>query len=100
MREMKIKGSRGEVDFSTPCSRADVLKAAAAQPRRELAVSVLVFYPGGEAIEEPVKQKWDQELKAFSYQRVIFLRGGNKSKQVNGLTILESPQASTLSAER
>jgi hypothetical protein len=100
MREMPVMGSRGWVDFPTPLSCAEVLRVAAAQPRRELAVSVLVFYPGGEVVEEPVKQYWDRELKALSYQRVVFLRGGNKSKQANGLIILQSPQVLVLPAAK
>jgi hypothetical protein len=87
----KVMGTRGEVEFFEPCSRADVLRAAIDQGRQELAVVVLVFYPGGAMIDESVKQNWDRELKALGYQRVVFLRGANKTTQVNGLVILESP---------
>jgi len=102
----KAMGTRGEVEFLDPCSRADVLKAATDQGRHELAVIMLVFYPkekfeepGKPTIEELVKQNWDRELKALGYQRIVFLRGGNKTMQINGLTVLESPGTLTLSAE-
>jgi hypothetical protein len=91
MIDGKAMGTRGEVEFLKPCSRADVLQAAAGQGRRELAVVVLVSYPGGAMIELPVKQNWDRELKALGYQRIVFLRGATKTTRINGLRILEGP---------
>ena len=96
----KAMGTRGEVGFLDPCSRAEVLKAAAEQGRHELAVIMLVFYPGGAMTEEPIKQNWDRELKALGYQRIVFLRGSNKTMQINGLTILEGPGTLDTSAEK
>ena len=96
----KAMGTRGEVGFLDPCSRAEVLKAAAEQGRHELAVIMLVFYPGGAMTEEPIKQNWDRELKALGYQRIVFLRGGNKTMQIDGLTILEGPGTLATSAEK
>ena len=51
-------------------------------------------------LEEPVKQNWERDLKALGYQRVIFLRGSNKTRQVNGLTLLEGQPAPAWSAEK
>jgi len=88
MTEGKVQGTRGEVEFLTPCSLADVLKAAAEQGRRELAVVVLNRYRGGAAIEEPIMRNWDRELKALGYQNVVFLRSAINTKQIKGLAIL------------
>jgi hypothetical protein len=89
MMDGKVVGTRGEVGFFLPCKRDEVLKAAADQRRRELAVVVLIHYPG-RAEEEPAKLAWQKDLKALGYQHIVFLRGG-KGMEVNGLPILEPP---------
>jgi hypothetical protein len=95
MTDGKVQGTRGEVEFLTPCSLADVLKAAASQGRRELAVVVLNRYRGGAAVEEPIMRSWDRELKAVGYQGVVFLRSAISAKQIKeqieGLVILGGP---------
>ncbi len=77
--------------FRTVCDRESALKLAAQQPRHELAVVVLVRYPNA-STEEPVKLAWVNDLKTLGYRRVVFLRGGN-GMTVNGLPVLEPPQA-------
>jgi len=78
--------------FRAPCDRALLLKLAGQQPRRDLAVIVMVHYPGSRA-EDTAKLAWVKDLKGMGYQRIVFLRG-SRSMQVNGLSFLECPQAS------
>lgn len=78
--------------YRSVCDRALLLRLARQQPRRDLAVIVLVHYPGS-STEGPVKLAWVNDLKELGYRRIVFLRGGN-GMQVNGLRMLESPQAS------
>ena len=85
-----------EGSYQTICDRAHVLALAGQQPRRDLAVVVLIHYPGP-STEGPVKLAWVNDLKGLGYQRVVFLRGGNRM-QVNGLPVLESPSASAIVA--
>jgi Abnormal spindle-like microcephaly-assoc'd, ASPM-SPD-2-Hydin len=72
------------------------LKLAAQQPGRELAVVVLVHYPTAEG-EETIKLAWINDLKRLGYQRVVFLRGGNKMT-VKKLPVLDDPQDPAKSA--
>ena len=87
-----LKPPRMDGAYQTICDRPSLLKLAAEQPRRELAVIVLIHYPGVQT-EETTKLAWVNDLKALGYKRIVFVRGGNNI-QVNGLPILESPQAS------
>jgi hypothetical protein len=89
LKDGNMMGTRGEVEFFHPCNRADVLKVAADQRGRELAVVVLIYYPGA-GDEEIYKLAWLNDLKGLGYQRVVFLRGAN-NMEVNGLCVLESP---------
>jgi len=82
--------------FRSVCDRAFLLKLAGQQPRRDLAVVVLVHYPGARQ-EDPIKAAWVNDLKGLGYQRIVFLRAENSMK-VNGLPLLEYPQASLISA--
>ena len=77
--------------FRSICDRALLLKLAGQQPRRDLAVVVLIHHPS-EAREDAAKLTWVKDLKGLGYQRIVFLRGGN-GMQVTGLPILELPQA-------
>lgn len=80
--------------FRSICDRAYLLKLATQQPRHELAVVVLVHYPEA-TVENTAKQAWVRDLKRLGYQRIVFLRGQN-SMSVNGLQVLEYPQAPTI----
>jgi len=80
--------------FQSICDRALLLKLAGQQPRHDLAVVVLIHYPGARA-EDTTKAAWVKDLKGLGYQRIVFLRGGSSMK-VNGLPILEYPQAPTI----
>jgi hypothetical protein len=75
--------------FRSICDRAALLRLARQQPRRELAVVVLVHYPGSE-VEEPVKLAWMSDLTGLGYRRIVFLRAASRMK-VNGLLVLEGP---------
>lgn len=72
------------------------LKLAAQQPGRQLAVVVLVHYPTTEG-EEAIKLAWVNDLKRLGYQRIVFLRGGNKMT-VKKLPVLDDPQEPAKSA--
>jgi len=84
--------------FRSPCDRRRLLKLAGQQPGRELAVIVLTHYPGVDT-EEAAKLGWLNDLTALGYRRIVFLRGRN-SMQVNGLPVLETPEGSTIAAEK
>lgn len=84
--------------FQSVCTRAALLKLAGQQPRHDLAVVVLNHYPNP-ADEDAAEVAWVKDLKSLGYQRIVFLRGNNTTR-VNGLPILDYPQASTLSASR
>ena len=79
-----------EGPYRSVCDRTALLSLARQQPRHELAVVVLIHYPGADA-EEGIKLAWVNDFKVLGYQRVVFLRGRN-SMQVNGLPVLEYPQ--------
>ena len=87
-----LKPAMMEETFRSVCDRALLLKLAGQQPRRDLAVIVMVHYPGSRA-EDTAKLAWVKDLKGMGYQRIVFLRG-SRSMQVNGLSFLECPQAS------
>jgi hypothetical protein len=93
-----LKPSMMDGDYLSIFDRAGVLSLAAQQPRRELAVVVLIYYPCAE-VEEFKKQNWLNDLKALGYQRIVFLRGGS-SMAALGLPVLGSPSASTTMAGR
>jgi 5,10-methylenetetrahydrofolate reductase len=86
-----LKPAMNDGAFRSICDRAMLLKLAAQQSRRDLAVVVLVHYPSEET-KDAAKLAWVKDLKALGYQRIVFLRGGNRM-QANGLPILASPQA-------
>ncbi|MGD0258597.1 MAG: hypothetical protein ABSD29_02105 [Verrucomicrobiota bacterium] len=78
--------------YQSICDRALLLKLAGQQPRRDLAVVVLIHYVDA-AREESTKLAWTNDLKGLGYQRIVFLRGSNSMK-VNGLPVVEYSQAS------
>ena len=82
--------------FRSICDRAHLLNLAKQQPRHELAVVVLIHYPAASE-ENTTKLAWVNDLKRLGYRRIVFLQGRNTMK-VNGLPILEYPQAPTISA--
>jgi len=93
-----LKPSMTDGAFRFILNRAGLLGLARQQPRRELAVVVLIHYiePGDEAT---AKQGWVHDLQELGCQRIVFLRGG-KNMEVNGLPILESPPALPAIASR
>ncbi len=91
-----LKPNMMDGQYRSICDRSLVLKVAEQQPRHELAVVVLIHYPGT-GLEEPVKLAWVKELKALGYERVVFLRGTNRMK-VKGLKVLPDPQEPATSA--
>lgn len=93
-----LKPATNDGAFRSICDRALLMKLAGQQPRRDLAVIVLLHYPGA-ATEDSVKLAWVKDLRGMGYQRIVFLRSGNRM-QVNGLPTLESPQAPAAFAER
>ena len=56
------------------------------QPRRELAVVVLIHYACQSEVEA-VRHKWTNLLTGLGYQRVVFLAASG-NMQVNGLPVL------------
>jgi len=72
--------------FRSVCDRPFLLKLAGQQPRRDLAVIVLIHYPGASE-EDSTKLAWVKDLKGLGYQRIVFLRGA-RSLKVNGLPIV------------
>jgi len=87
-----LKPSKMDGAYRSICDRTALLGLARQQPRHELAVVVLVHYPGA-GQEDITKLAWVNDLKGLGYQRIVFLRGHN-SVQVNGLPVLEIPLAS------
>ena len=84
--------------YRSVCDRPLLLRLAARQPGRELAVIVLVHYPGADA-EADTKLAWVNDLTRLGYRRIVFLRSRNDMK-VDGLILLETPRASTISAAK
>ena len=67
---------------------------AAAQPRRELSIVVLIHYVDT-TLEESVKAGWLKDLEKLGYKRVLFCRARNRM-DVIGLPILSAPEVSAL----
>jgi hypothetical protein len=86
-----VKPAAMDGSYQSICDRATLLKLAREQPRRELAVVMLIHYQS-DAAEEPVKVAWVNDLTALGYRRVVFLRSSG-SMQANGLPVLDSPRA-------
>jgi hypothetical protein len=100
------KETIGEHVFYSILQRAEVLKLAAEQPRRELAIVVLPHFSlrtsdstAMSRSSEDARPEWQwnlgtlvSELGKAGYQRFIFCEGGRKVDQVAGLRILEGPQ--------
>jgi hypothetical protein len=91
-----LKPALMDGQYRTICDRAFLLKLAGQQPRRELAVIVLIHYPET-GTEDAVKLAWVNDLRGLGYRRVVFLRARNRM-QVNGLPILEDPPEAAMSA--
>jgi hypothetical protein len=70
--------------------RREVLKLAAEQPKRELAVILLVRYPSPET-ENQVKLAWAEDLKRVGYHDVVFLLAG-RGREIDSLPRLPGPQ--------
>jgi 5,10-methylenetetrahydrofolate reductase len=88
-----LKPALMEGPYRSICDRARLLTLAGQQPRRELAVIVMIHYPGANT-EDAAKLAWVRDLKTLGYERIVFLRGGSRM-QINGLSVLECPPAST-----
>jgi hypothetical protein len=92
------KDTTGGPSFYSIYPRPDVLKSAAEQPGRELAIVLLIHYPSL-ASEQPVKLTWANDLQSLGYKRIIFCRGDRKKvDRVLGLPVLDSPEVTELSA--
>jgi hypothetical protein len=87
-----LKPATMDGPFRSICDRALLLKLAGQQPRRELAVIVMIHYVGAQQ-EETTKLAWVNDLKRLGYKRIVFLRGGHRM-QVNGLPMLACPEGS------
>ena len=87
-----LKPALMEGTFRAVCDRALLLKLAGQQPRRELAVIVMIHYVGAQQ-EDTTKLAWVNDLKRLGYKRIVFLRGGHRM-QVNGLPMLACPKGS------
>ena len=87
-----LKPAMMEETFRSVCDRALLLKLAGQQPRRELAVIVMIHYVGAQQ-EETTKLAWVNDLRRLGYKRIVFLRGGHRM-QVNGLPMLACPEGS------
>ena len=85
-----LKPLTKEGPFFVACERPAVLTMAAQQPRRELAVVVLISYFSSTE-EDRVKAAWMGDLKRLGYREIVFLRAG-RGMQVDGLRIVKGPQ--------
>jgi hypothetical protein len=83
-----LKPTKTDGPFLSIFNRDAVLDVAKQQPRRRLAVVILIHYRV-ESEAEMVKHTWTTKLTQVGYHRVVFLRSLN-GKQVNGLPILAS----------
>ena len=95
MLKPPMKDRTAGADYYSICERADVLKLAAAQPGRELALVVIVHYPSS-ASEEPAKLAWANDLQSLGYKGIIFCRGGDKVDRIVGLEVRNDPQVTKL----
>ena len=93
-----LKPATMDGPFRSICDRDRLLKLAQQQPRRELAVIVLIHYMGARQ-EDATKLAWVNDLRKLGYKRIVFLRGGNRM-QVNGLPMLACPEGSGAFAEK
>jgi hypothetical protein len=82
-------------DYYSIYDRGDVLKLAAAQPGRELAIVVIAHYPTS-ASEEPAKLAWVKDLQSLGYKGIIFCWAANKVDRIIGLEVRDGPQATKL----
>jgi len=82
-----LKPAKMEGPFLSILKEDAVLDVAKQQPRRELAVVMLIHYTC-ESEGEAVKHKWTSLLTGLGYQRVVFL-GAASNMQVNGLPVLD-----------
>lgn len=64
-----------------------VVDLATRQPRRELAVVVMVYYTE-DARRGRLEQEWTERLRRIGFRRVVFLLATNDMK-INGLEILK-----------
>jgi len=85
-----LKPLTTEGEFLVACDRPFLLNLAGQQPRRQLAVIVLIHY-FNTADESKAKAAWSEDLKRLDYRRVVFLLAG-RGKQIDGLPILETPR--------
>jgi hypothetical protein len=83
-----LKPAKTEGRFLTVLNKDAVVALAKEQPRRQLAVVVMIHY-GVETQADAVKHDWTSLLSEAGYQRVVFLRAFNGMK-VNGLPVLAS----------
>jgi len=83
-----LKPAKTDGPFLAVLNKDAVLDVAKQQPRRELAVVILIHYRA-EGAAEAVKRNWVSLLKEAGYQRVVFLRAST-SMQINGLPVLAS----------
>ena len=89
-----LKPAMMDGQFRTICDRELALKTAAAQPRRELAVVVLLHYVNTD-VENSVKAAWVKDLGKAGYKRVLFCQARNRMKVI-GLPLLAAPEVSSL----
>lgn len=82
-----LKPAKMEGPFLSILKQDAVLDVAKQQPRRELAVVMLIHYTC-ESEREAVRHKWTSLLTGLGYQRVVFL-GAASNMQVNGLPVLD-----------
>jgi hypothetical protein len=85
-----LKPLTKEGPFYVACERPTILSLAAQQPRRELAVVVLISY-FSTTEEHRVKAAWMGDLKRLGYRDIVFLRA-RRGMQVDGLPTLKGPQ--------
>jgi hypothetical protein len=86
-----LKPLQMEGPFYVACERPTLLHLAGEQPRRELAVVVLMAYFSTTA-EERVKTTWVGDLKRLGYHEIVFLRA-RRGMEVDGLPVLKGPQS-------
>jgi hypothetical protein len=86
-----LKPLQMEGPFYVACERTTLLNLAGQQPRRELAVVVLISYFSTTA-EDRVKAAWVGDLKRLGYHEIVFLRA-RRGMEVDGLCILKGPES-------
>ncbi|HOX56632.1 MAG TPA: hypothetical protein P5205_07870 [Candidatus Paceibacterota bacterium] len=92
--------------FYTPLTSAEVLNAAAKQPRRELMIIVLPRFhyhstdaSAGSALDETKRLNWLKNLgdlikglRLAGYQSLIFCEGRGSVNKIAGLRVVEGPE--------